>query len=388
MKSVFKLLSYLLSFLFFVSCSGIPEEQPDYILNIDVVDIDTSMILSEILEDDYEFVALESGPEYTMGNISKVHITNDAIYVLDAFMSKTLYKFDRQGNYIFSFGKSDSDGGSYSTPFDFVFDEDSKHVFILESGNYILEYDENGHFLDAVNIVDLGYSAFLFEKTKTGFAFISGRTEDDLVLANNKFQKIKSYFPFENNSLDKVLINPIQNIEDSIVVFMRFLNDQIFRIERNNLIPHVYLNFNHSYPPALFKENIRKSEFDKVLKDSGVSVLKLYFENAKSICFTFSIRNKPYLGFYNKVSNQLKFSSYAYYINDITFDYRSSYVIGTFENRFVFYVQPQHLMDGLNRESEKYMNSTSYLKAMEISKSLSSRSNPVLLIAGVKDSIW
>lgn len=385
MKIIFKLLFGFLALIIIISCSHITTKQSDYILNLELEKADTAITLSQILADDYEFILLETGPECIIGSVSKIHITCKAIYVLDAFMSKRLYKFDRDGKYLFSFGINDSLGGNYSKPYDFTYDRVNGHIYILEAGNYVLKYDENAKFLNAVNIVDLGYSAFLLEKMEKGFAFISGQFEDDLILTDEKFHKTESYFPFENNSMDKVLISPIQNINDSIIVFRRFLNDQIYRLEKDKLIPHVDLDFNHTYPSALFEKSTSRNAFNKVLQDSEVSVLKLYFETTESVYFTFSVKNKPYLGFYNKLSDQLKYSSLAYFTNDVTFDYRSSYVIGTFEDKFVFYVQPQNLIDGLETDSIKFGNSVYYEKAMEMSRLLNGKSNPVLLISGIKD---
>jgi hypothetical protein len=370
--------------LIYNSCTNKTTTKPDYIIDIDIKKANSEVVLSEIIDDDYKFIKLETNDNCLIGRISKVVFTEEAIFVLDNHIARSLFMFDRNGKFISTIGKIGEGPGEFSHPTDFIIDNTNEKILILDMGVRILEYDIKGNYLKTSKLTDNGYSATLFEKTNSGFAFISGGKNDNLILSDIKFNQESSYFPFRNRNLNKILISPLQNIENNLTIYRQFLNDTIYKIEEGKPLPHIFLNFNNNYSTDLFSLNITKNKFSKILKNGNSCIIKLFLENTESVFFAFGGSNNFYIGYYSKITNQLNFSSMNNYVNDISFDKKSSYVVGTTEDKFIFYVHPNNLLEGVEKNKETYSETDQFKKALSASQDLTKKSNPILLVARLK----
>jgi len=355
----------------------------DYKINLNTQLVHDNLQLSDIIQPGYRFVPLESNDEILIGNISKVICFNKYIYILDAYAGGVLAKFTEDGHFVSKIGSKGDGPGEYLFPLDFTIDKQNGHIYVVDQGVTLIEYDQNGKYLNKRKFADYEFSGIQVDKNIDGFTFISGDKDDNLILTTNDLYRIKSYFPFKNKNINKLLVSPLQRMSDNTIVYRRFLNDTVFKIVDGHLYPHIILNYNNNFTEDLFSLNITKNKFNKILKNGNSCITKLYFESDVSVFTAFSSSDNLFLSFYSKESDSVNIFNYGNFINDITFEKRSSYVIGTNEDEFIFFVQGNNLIEGLNKNKEKYEKTDNFLKALKLSKTINQRSNPILLFVKI-----
>ncbi len=373
---MYKFISTILFAIIVSSCTQNTTKKNDYHeINFANV-INKEVKFSSILDSSYQLIPLETS-DNIIGRVSKIHLTKNNIFILDAMSSKSLFVFDRTGNFNAKIGGVGKGPHEYTLPYDFFVDEENKQIQILDSDNRIIVYDYTGNYIKNIKLKTLNPSNLT--KLKNGYAFIGGGHNDNLLLTNKEFEVINSYFPFINPEFNRAIINPFQNINDSLVTYRKFMNDTVYRIDNMQIKPHIVFNLGNNAYPMKFNGNPQK----RVKKQART---KLYYETSKD-CFSVILKNNiPYICAYSKATKNSIIIPYNKFDNDITYEKMSSYVIGTdrINDAYVFLVEPFNLLRALSKNPslEETPNAT---KIIKLSKGITNTSNPILLIAKLKE---
>ena len=119
------------------------------------IDIKQSNELSEMLDSSYTYTILETCDEGLIGEISKIELTDDRIYLFDS-RKNVISIFGKTGNFINQIKKIGQGPGEYTSLTDMVIL--NSDIYVL-AGNRIIVYGEDGTWIKTIPL-DTYYNHF------------------------------------------------------------------------------------------------------------------------------------------------------------------------------------------------------------------------------------
>ncbi|MDR0824906.1 MAG: 6-bladed beta-propeller, partial [Prevotella sp.] len=184
MKKITTVLLYviLVATISFTACSGKTDSRKKaQIENIHEIDLDKLSIEKEIAMSSFFYKATPIFPGYNdsilIGDIGRMQVFDDKIYILDISADNKLCVFDKAGRFLYQIGDKGNGPGEYINATDFTIDRKDKKVYILDNktGNIIKYRAEDGQPEGSLLIEDF--------RTSSGIQFHNGRLYID---ANSK----------------------------------------------------------------------------------------------------------------------------------------------------------------------------------------------------------
>jgi len=132
-------------------------------------------------------IMLETSESCLIGEVTKIRVSDQFIFILDARIAKSLYVFDKDGRFIRQIGNLGNGPGEYNTPSDFTIDRKNNVVYILNSyPNRINKYDATtGRFIQAINL-EKGVESYNIEYAGDGKlyadAYFSNHSDENYLL--------------------------------------------------------------------------------------------------------------------------------------------------------------------------------------------------------------
>ncbi len=272
---------FFLMIIVFFSCSD--SNIPRYYINTIKIDglPDNVYSFFDIVED-YQIIKLETIADGLIGQIHKLIITQDKIFILDLLSARSVFCFDRNGNFIRIIGSQGRGPGEWLQPQDIAFHEDTQTFIIYCSSNRkIIFYTINGDYIDEINLgLKFKSLEFINKDTIIGFSHgvynihpDYGELPFDLITFNAELNILNTQF-FNNTEINigKTVVtkyNYFSNSDKGIYLNW-FSNDTIFLIEKNDLHakPFVYLDFG--------KKQIKRQHLSEL---DDVTILKRIYED-------------------------------------------------------------------------------------------------------------
>ena len=291
------------------SCSGprqddnLMENKNLYSIDLDHSTKERSFVFSSIFCD-LETIILDS-EEKVIGNIDKIQADDSTIYILDINISKGVFKYSRNGNYIQQIGNIGSGPGEYIKPFDFTLDQKNRIIYILDgprqrinkyemtSGKYLGHFEINKddpirsyhiQYNDGVIFTDVYTLApskrdFLLQKLDT----CKGKQQSTFLNATqyNKGWKNPSYIH------DHVFYT----VNEESSRFMQVFMNTIIYISREKVMPYLSLQ-SEDIMTAEDIASIEKnapihSVFDYIFSKNKIFDINSYFEYDGRIYFVY-----------------------------------------------------------------------------------------------------
>jgi len=91
--------------------------------------------LSDFVDDDFDLVTLEMNEDCTIGIVNKVEIVDNEIFVLDAFISNSIFVFDLKGKFKRKIDNKGKGPGEYIQLYSFCTDKDKDLIYLLDNGS-------------------------------------------------------------------------------------------------------------------------------------------------------------------------------------------------------------------------------------------------------------
>jgi len=196
------ILSTILLALFLVSCVNKESEQATTTLTLDASqaqEVKLSSFVSNV-----EFLKLSSEQNSYIGEIEKIEVVGDRIYVLDARQSVALYVFDREGTLQFKIANYGQGPGEFIGPYDFAIDEKNGEIIIYDARSLKLcFYNINdGSYIKEIN---LDFQLMRFTVSGDHFIFFlnnrPSKYNHNILITNRDLQVIDQYLKQSPNML-------------------------------------------------------------------------------------------------------------------------------------------------------------------------------------------
>jgi hypothetical protein len=99
-------------------------------------------------------IMLETNESCLIGSITKMRVSDQFIFILDALIAKSLYVFDKNGRFIRKIGNLGNGPEEYTRLSDFTIDKENNIIYLLNSyPNRIYKYDATtGRFIQTINL--------------------------------------------------------------------------------------------------------------------------------------------------------------------------------------------------------------------------------------------
>ena len=144
----------LLLALLFLSCSnvitGMFTNENCYIIDLDV-EKEISILYSSIFKN-VKTIILETDNDCLLGLITELQVFDGCIYVLDAYIAKSLFVFDMEGRFLHKIGSLGQGPGEYLKVSDFTIDIENRFIFLLDYGKFVHKYHLDGTFINTINL--------------------------------------------------------------------------------------------------------------------------------------------------------------------------------------------------------------------------------------------
>ena len=182
---------YIFSFLFCITlgCQSNKQGSNFKSLSIDLTQEKSEINLADLISSDIDIIPLENydetGKPVFFRDIHKFRYYKNEFYILDFIYSQSILVFNNNGEFQRAIGYRGEGPGGFLQAMDFDIINDT--VKVLDVGR-ILNFEPNGNYI-SLNKME-GFMANKFIKFEKGYAFIGGgRDTDNLILANNEFNK-------------------------------------------------------------------------------------------------------------------------------------------------------------------------------------------------------
>lgn len=282
------------------------------VLDLDQATRVDSLKLSSLFSN-VKTIILDKSNKALIGGISRVEFCEDNIFILDENIAKTVFIFNKEGEFIRQIGCIGQGKGEYMSPADFTLDRIKKHIFILDrQQKKIHEYNyTTGEHLSSVNIPKYSSNIFYYKDaiytdypgshaTGTDYIFRKSNAQNgkeiDLLLTPETHNKGWT-FTLANN--DGIFLS---RSSESPVLTHLFM-DTVYHIEQKGVFPHFVIKSKS----MMNKKDIEGLNVDKnfmdlieLVKRNKYYNLQTYMENYDFIFFQLQKGAMPYPIYYDK----------------------------------------------------------------------------------------
>ncbi|MDH8701548.1 hypothetical protein M2138_000894 [Dysgonomonadaceae bacterium PH5-43] len=326
--------------MFFISCSKSDEYFNSDFTTITIKVENTDNYLSNDDIEDFYFVKLETVEESLIGEIRRIRITNDRIFVLDSEVAKSLFVFDSEGKFLFKVGSIGQGPGEYVTINDFFLNEDKQSIAIFDANlRKINYYDWNGLYLHSKILSDFWFHAcsplsseyYALDFTKRA----RGANKYHLQIIDNnkpifKYKKLTNDYALSNNyhiafyeGVDRLFYTPT-------------LCDSLFIISSEGIEEAYSIDFGDKKMPSKTINKLTGSKQVEELYSSGYFYgIKDVTETNDFMYFSYSYLNSSLPFFYNKEKG-IQHSGILYFPLPLT-SY-NDYFVGVYESHTIMAV--------------------------------------------------
>lgn len=252
------LTNYLL-IVFFTSCSS-QEVKKNTSAKVNIDGIKSILINSDDILEEYDpleiisqidYVHLESTGENLIGQVDKVIIFDDKIFVLDRTKAKSVFCFGLDGTYLFKVGEFGRGPGEYRELEDIVIDRTALEIGLLGRSEILWYSIKKGHFTGSstkLKKILIERVSYIDSTTLIGHANNQCASRKDcynFYTFNKEGEVLTQYLPIEKSRKDVFIEydNPFSGdvITESIT---NLYNDTIYGISsKGNLFGKYRLNF-------------------------------------------------------------------------------------------------------------------------------------------------
>lgn len=310
-------------FILFIFCISIllksckSEQKQDFlVLNISLNNIDNLDCISTTKDKyfkSFRYIQLESDTNILIGKIDKILYENDRIYIMDSRVTKSLFIFNREGEFINKIDYYGQGPNEYMELTNMFYDSNAKTINILSyvsSKKFkIMVFDTDGNELLKQIPINLHLSELI--KSKDGFYVCNSKhvtnpssSRNRLTVYSDNFQKLYDAVPILPQWENK-----IESVYDELfmdnngVVFCSPENTtDVYRITADSAFLNYHFDFGkHDYPEELNNPGEQEKMIRNFEIANYVTQLCDFYESDNFIVSLFLFKGTYNIVFYNKL---------------------------------------------------------------------------------------
>lgn len=229
------------------------EESP-YVLHFDLSQDPESLSATGLIKD-YEIYSLETTDDARIGEIDKVVVTDDRIYVLDIFLTQSVYVFDKQGKFLHKISRHGQGPGEYVQLFDMDIDSQGAINLLSRLPQKIMTFVNDGDSLAKTTDLERSYTQ-LMKSGDSFFAyqgnFSQGGDKHNLCKLSPSGEIAGSWFdiPTGWESIMTVSMHPLSRGIDGAAYFIPPYATEVYRFDGTDFDLVMQLDFRKYNMPS------------------------------------------------------------------------------------------------------------------------------------------
>jgi hypothetical protein len=224
-----------------------------------------------------DYIKLESTADNVIGTISQIVFTDNQIIVVDDKKAKSVFVFDKNGNYLFKVGRIGNGPGEYVSIESVLFvpekhqilihdgSKKTVHHYLSDSGKYLyserLPFD-NWDFVYLEN-GNKAYRVHGLISPVTGKFRTNGLTVTD---SDNKVLYDAFTDLYKIGQFSYVMNFPLRKMENTVFFSPNFSNI-IYEVQDSMAIPKYHINIDEKYGLPPLDKNITSKKFNELCKN-------------------------------------------------------------------------------------------------------------------------
>jgi len=363
--------------------------------------------------DSVKIIPLQSPANALIGQIDKILVHNNNIFILDQVQGKAVFEFDINGKFIRRFGRIGRGPGEYIEPNDISVNDKELSIWVNDQRKFII-YDLNGNVLREIRTGSVGKCGVPINADRYALYMDIGgdvKTDEkyDLKVFDHFGKNTNIGFEKKDKNFSKGSFFFSQN-DNGFLVSPGYSNN-IYEIRSNSdvLVKKYKIDFGQYTLPEDFSLKYGTPiRFLRGLDRSGYATLSGYWETPGFLVYSFSYKGLIYEVYYSKSTGKIKYGNawfnnvYGIFSGTNKGAYRD-YVISVFDpSNLVSYQKnytapPSKIQTdtiavaankfyGLNTDGEKFVPGDFAYSQEEIDQlqSIKASDNPVIIIKKLK----
>jgi hypothetical protein len=246
------LLVSIITFLFLTACSHREKRAeavngdcvviPAQDINLDMSDIHNHLLLSTFV-DSVGIIPLEFDDSCILGQIKKVAIYGDNVFVIEAQRPGTVYRFDKQGNFLNRIGNRGQGPEELTELVDFSVNEEEQLVYLLDNMRQtVLSFTFDGEVKEIIRIDQ--YALQLHYKNGLFYLFFDNPSRGELynlVIRDTKGEIKERFFP--SKRYPTIKSNVAFTPQEDGLLFSNSMSDTIYFIRGTEMSCAFFVDF-------------------------------------------------------------------------------------------------------------------------------------------------
>lgn len=383
----------LLFSIMLIACNNQKAKFNGEVIKLDaekVVDLTLSTVI-----DDFRYIKLSNSNAY-IGDIEKILVKGDRIYILDARSSVALYVFDKSGELEFKIANYGRGPGEFMGPYDFTIDEKNGEIIIYDARAMKLCYYkvENGDFLREENI-EFRFGRFTSADSNLIF-FLNNmpyKTNHNTLVTDSDINIIGKSMELNSNMIGYFYSLPMNFSKQDGEIYFTAPSDYFvykYDSEIKQLNKYIFIDFGDNALPTSYYEEHPNNQSRRDEIGSSAYHISNYFE---SDTFRFFRYRKGELGSHyfleSKVTANLIHTSYERMHDDLEIGPLPRWPMAITDDYLIWYEQPTKMISFIEQKKKnlgekeweefKVVNK----ELVNFAESLSKDDNPYLILTEI-----
>ncbi|MEX0724068.1 MAG: 6-bladed beta-propeller [Gracilimonas sp.] len=388
-----KLAPLLVLFLFsvLIGCNDNFKDANHAITEIDVDKAD-SVYVSDFVKQ-VTYIPLSNTNRTLIGNVDKVRMDEDRIYVLDMYQSVGVFVYDHSGNFLFKIQNFGRGPGEFMGPYDFTIDYENDEIVIYDArGMKICFYDkETGQFLRE-KLFEFRFRRF--EAISDGFLFHTDNRPNpniccNIIKTDKDLNIIDEFVRVKDGMRGAFFMTPTNFSKHDDTLFFYSHNDyNIYSSVNGDFSIYKSFDFGEKNAPEEYYVDSELEKRDKILGDN-VGMILSFFKNDNMEYIMYSADNKFYTRISSSRSEKVIHTNTDLFVNDMNIGPEFVFALETFENSIIWAVQPYVLTNFLEKKRNELSEEAweefrhNNPKLMKLTNSITNDSNPYLVMTEI-----
>ncbi|WP_106831224.1 6-bladed beta-propeller [Parabacteroides pacaensis] len=358
-------------------------------INVDVKDYCNEIgETGAIYFENCRYVQLETDTNSMIGEVTKLILTKDRIYILDMFKAKSVFIFDSNGAYInkiFRFGQGAEE---YLQLTDIFYNEKEETINLSDIRGKIMSFDKDGHMVKKQ--IKFPLRIFNMEQDKNGNYILNSKNTsspsfpESINVFSPAQEKIYSAFPIQPEWESKVVkSNSDFSYFAGDIFYTPQLTTDVYKLGLDSVSQVYHYNFGeHTFPdeyktPEYFLPSNKKDLMNYVKQ------LDNFCETKKYLFALFVLKGQKYMNIYDKI----KESSKTHHLSGNPIDFGGFGEIISFTENSIVTIQDPNYYLGRFDDKELLAERGPEIQKLKdkFTRPLKEDDNPILCIYKIKD---